>query len=151
MEIIKTTALITINETLWVQLIGFLIFVFIINRVMFRPVRRNMADRDAHLAGLAEEIAGLQRELATLVTAARAEEQEIIQRAHREGESRRQAGRQAAEAVMTSTRVEIEARRNASREQLDAALATARREVAAESRKVAQEVMQQLLTPESVK
>ena len=56
MEIIKTTALITINETLWVQLIFFLIFLFLINRVMFRPVRRNMADREVHFLSLRQDI-----------------------------------------------------------------------------------------------
>ena len=39
MQIISNIALISINETLVVQLISFLIFLFIINRIMFRPLR----------------------------------------------------------------------------------------------------------------
>ena len=46
MEIISNIALITINSTLFHQLIAFLIFLFIINRIMFRPLRKVMAERD---------------------------------------------------------------------------------------------------------
>lgn len=151
MEIIKTTALITINETLWVQLIGFLVFLFIINRVMFRPVRRNMASREAYFSALADEITTLQNELETIVETTRTEERAHIQRAHRESEARRQAGQAAAEAVISRTRTAIEARQSASRKQLDASLAASRQEVAGESRMVAREVMRRLLTPEPVK
>ena len=59
MEIIKTNALITINETLWVQMIVFLIFMFLINRIMFRPVRRNVAEREAHFDTLRQAILAL--------------------------------------------------------------------------------------------
>jgi F-type H+-transporting ATPase subunit b len=46
MEIISNIALITINATLFHQLVAFLIFLFIINRIMFRPLRSVMAERD---------------------------------------------------------------------------------------------------------
>lgn len=150
MEIIKTTALITINETLWVQLIGFLVFLFIINRVMFRPVRRNMAARETHFSGLADDIAALKAELETMVATTRADEWNYIQQARQEGETRRQAGKQAAEAVIARTRAEIEARKRASRKHLDATLAAARQDVVTESHKVAREVIQRLLAPEAV-
>jgi F-type H+-transporting ATPase subunit b len=149
MEIIKTTALITINATLVVQLIGFLIFLFIINRVMFRPVRRNMAARDARLTALAEEIANLRAELDAMVARTRDEEQQYIREAHRQGEARRHAGRQEAENMMARTRLDIEVRRNASRAQLDQALAAARAQIASESRQVAREVITRLLAPET--
>ena len=42
MHIISNIALISINETLFVQLLSFLIFLFIINRIMFRPLKRVM-------------------------------------------------------------------------------------------------------------
>ncbi|MDF1593057.1 MAG: hypothetical protein P1P89_16190 [Desulfobacterales bacterium] len=49
MQIINTTALITINETAIVQLISFLLFLFIINRVMLRPLRKIMGERDSYM------------------------------------------------------------------------------------------------------
>lgn len=151
MEIIKTTALITINETLGVQLIGFLIFVFIINRVMFRPVKRNMATRDAYFSTQATEIAALRTELETLVATVRAEEKERTQDAHRQSEERCRSGKQEADQVVAAARVEIGKLEAATAMQLETTLAAARKEIEAESRKVAREVMQRLLVPESVK
>ncbi|OQY06422.1 MAG: hypothetical protein B6I22_05580 [Desulfobacteraceae bacterium 4572_123] len=49
MQIISNIALISINETLFIQLISFLIFLFIINRIMFRPLRRIIIERENHI------------------------------------------------------------------------------------------------------
>jgi F-type H+-transporting ATPase subunit b len=45
MQIISNIALISINETLLIQLISFLLFLFIMNRLMFKPLRIVMAER----------------------------------------------------------------------------------------------------------
>jgi F-type H+-transporting ATPase subunit b len=52
MEIISATALISINETFFIQLISFLVFLFILNRVMIRPLISTMEQRKEHLAGV---------------------------------------------------------------------------------------------------
>ena len=39
MEIITTNALISINATFFVQLITFLLFMVIMNRIMYQPLR----------------------------------------------------------------------------------------------------------------
>ena len=39
MQIVSVEALLSINETLIFQLLSFLIFLFIIKRMMFRPLR----------------------------------------------------------------------------------------------------------------
>lgn len=49
MHIISNIALITINEMLLVQLISFLIFLFNINRLMFRPLQDVMRERDGYI------------------------------------------------------------------------------------------------------
>jgi F-type H+-transporting ATPase subunit b len=52
MEIISATALISINETFFIQLISFLVFLFILNRVMIRPLISTMEQRKEHFAGV---------------------------------------------------------------------------------------------------
>ena len=49
MQIISTIAMISINETLIIQLISFLIFLFIINRIMIQPLRSVSREREAHI------------------------------------------------------------------------------------------------------
>lgn len=56
MEIISTTALISINETFIVQLISFLIFLFIMNRIMFRPLKETMEKRNIYMEKLVQDI-----------------------------------------------------------------------------------------------
>ena len=63
MEIISNTALISINETLIVQVISFLIFLFMINRLMFRPLRKTMVDRSKYVSDLKQEIDDTERDI----------------------------------------------------------------------------------------
>ncbi len=67
MQIISNTALITINETLFVQLVSFLIFVFVINRVMFRPLKSSMEEREAYISGLDRDIEDTQKNMEMMI------------------------------------------------------------------------------------
>ena len=60
MEIISNSGLLTINETLVVQLISFLIFVAVINRIMVRPLQQTIAQRKGYFDRLRHEIEGAQ-------------------------------------------------------------------------------------------
>jgi F-type H+-transporting ATPase subunit b len=143
MEIIKTTALITINETLWVQLIFFLIFLFLINRVMFRPVRRNMADREVHFLNLRQDIHLIKEEIDALSDQAEAEEGQLRTTARRSGEALREEGRKEAERLMRKALEDIRVIQQETEEQLEASLASARRQVAHESQELAVSIIQQ--------
>lgn len=63
MQIISNTALISINETMFIQLVSFLIFVFIINRVMFRPLKASMEERETYISGLDQDINDTQKKM----------------------------------------------------------------------------------------
>ena len=63
MQIINTTALITINETAVVQLISFLLFLFIINRVMLRPLRKTMGERDSYMDKMKQDTIAAEEKL----------------------------------------------------------------------------------------
>jgi len=145
MEIIKTTALITINETLWVQLILFLIFLFLINRIMFRPVRRNMADREAHFLSLRQDIHLLEEEMDALVDQAEAEEHRLRSMARRTSEELREEGLAEARRLMENVREEMKSVQKEAEAQVNAALANARQRVKGEAEKLAVSIIQQLL------
>jgi F-type H+-transporting ATPase subunit b len=52
--------MIDLNWTLFVQIINFLVLVFLLNLVLFRPIRRSLKDRQARLAAAATEVDGIQ-------------------------------------------------------------------------------------------
>lgn len=66
MQIISNIALISINETLFVQLISFLIFLFLINRIMFRPLVSEMNKRDSYIEGIQQDIISANQNLDAL-------------------------------------------------------------------------------------
>ena len=69
MEIISATALISINETFFVQLISFLVFLFILNRVMVRPLIGTMDQRKEYLATVETDIDKAKADLESLTRA----------------------------------------------------------------------------------
>lgn len=66
MEIISATALISINETFFVQLISFLVFVFLLNRIMIRPLSSTMNERKEYLDDIKTDIDKIRTDLDTL-------------------------------------------------------------------------------------
>jgi F-type H+-transporting ATPase subunit b len=61
--ITNPSGLITVNETLFVQVLSFLIFLFLINRIMFRPLRNTMSERERYLEDMKKDIKNADAEL----------------------------------------------------------------------------------------
>jgi F-type H+-transporting ATPase subunit b len=51
--------MIELDWTLFVQILNFLVLVFLLNMVLFRPIRKILRDRQARLAMFEEDISGL--------------------------------------------------------------------------------------------
>jgi F-type H+-transporting ATPase subunit b len=51
--------MIALDWTLFVQIINFLVLVYLLNMVLFRPIRRVLLERQARLNAYEDEIAGL--------------------------------------------------------------------------------------------
>jgi len=82
MQIISNVALISINETLVIQLISFLIFLFVINRVMFRPLKTVMEERDEYIDGLDHGIHDTQKEMEKILNTLKKKEKAARDEAH---------------------------------------------------------------------
>ena len=122
MEIISNIALISINETLIVQLVSFLLFLFIINRVMFQPLRKVMAERRAYIETLQQEIVDQQTELKKISKKIRDSEQKVLQEAHLAVMEQEHAGNHEATEIIAATRHEMEALKHKSAKEIDKAI-----------------------------
>lgn len=145
MDIIKTTALITINETLWVQMIGFLIFLFLINRVMFRPVRRNMAHREAHFDSLRQDIGKLQHDMSRLSSQTEADEAQLLSEARSVVETLREESRHEAKRLMGKALEDIKVLRQEAEKSLKTSLASARQQVGPESEELTASIIHRMM------
>ena len=134
------------NLTIAIQMVSFLVFVFLMNRIFFRPIVRAIEARQSYLldqqqkaADSLKETESLQRDYEARLKAAREDAQGIVSQASAEAEAKRrevlaQASAEAA-TVLASARGEIAAER-------DKALESLRGEVAAIAGTISHKVME---------
>ncbi len=101
--------MIELDWTLFVQIINFLALVFLLNLVLFRPIRRIIRERQAKLSMLEEDISGLANNQQGVL----GEVEEQLTAARREGlglrESLRLEGSQAESSLLEQVKQEVEA------------------------------------------
>ena len=145
MEIVRNMALISINETLLVQLISFLLFLWVINRIMFRPLHNMMRERDFYLETLGDEIKEAQRSCdRTLADLARQEEA-VRDKANALRRQREEEGEADAAAMLNDVRRQVQALHREAEADTARQVAAAREGVAAEAQALAVAMMEKVL------
>jgi len=145
MEIVSDVALISINETLVVQLISFLIFLFVINRVMFRPLRRTMRERENYVEGIHMDIQEAEKKLRQTMQEARDEDAAVRKAGLQMINEMEKQGSQEAGKIITAAREEIVGMGNKAQQEIDAQIADARKTIVAEADKLSLSVMEKVL------
>ncbi|CAB5119934.1 hypothetical protein D3OALGA1CA_2530 [Olavius algarvensis associated proteobacterium Delta 3] len=145
MEIVDNIALISINETMLVQLASFLIFLFIINRIMFRPLRKTMMEREEYIDGLKTEIVEADRSLDDVKQQIEASESAVRQEAFRMRESLMDDANAQADGIFDSARKNIDEQRAEAEGYVKDQLAEAQKHLEAESRTLAASIMEKVL------
>jgi len=145
MHIISNIALITINETLFVQLISFLIFLFIINRIMFRPLRNTMSDRESYIDQTNRDITDATQELQSFTSKLKAKEMETKTRAFELQGEIEELGKKDAATMFASVQEEIKDRRQKAEKEVETLLSDARKNIKKESESLVVNIMECLL------
>ena len=145
MEIVYTNGMITINETLVVILVSFLIFVMIINRLMFRPLQETIRQRDDHLDSLDSDIKDAQKNATDLM--ARLREKETA--ARQEGqvlktELETMANDQAKE-IVEAARGTISDLRENTKKEVNTQVTEAKKTIQQDAEKLSLEIMTKIL------
>jgi len=145
MQIVTNVALISINETLVVQLISFLIFLFVMNRLMFQPLRRTMAEREHYIEEMRSDIERADRSYEDALIEIRAQEDAVRKEAFRirlEHES--DAGAEAKK-IFESTRAEIFQLKEEAEVEVTRQVETARKTIQSESEELAASIIETIL------
>jgi F-type H+-transporting ATPase subunit b len=145
MKIIETIALITINETLFIQLLSFLLFLFILNRVMIGPLRRVMAEREAMLDSISQEINATEQSYHDIEHKIAAQEKTARREAFKIRDQIEASGQQTADDLLSKARVEIDALKVKAHKEADDQLATARQEIEKEAAMISEQMIISLL------
>ncbi|MBW1608607.1 MAG: hypothetical protein JRF45_06340 [Deltaproteobacteria bacterium] len=145
MHIISNIALISINETLLVQLLSFLIFLFIINRIMFRPLQNVRSERANYMDKIKIDAQNAAKELETLTDRLKAQESSVRAQAHGLKQEIEESGSVEAAEIMASAREQIETLKETAEAEVDAQISEARKYIQKESETLAVNIMENLL------
>jgi F-type H+-transporting ATPase subunit b len=145
MEIISNIALITINATLFHQLVAFLIFLFIINRIMFRPLRSVMAERDDIIEKIKLDTTNAGETIDRLNKDLKEREAEVRKEAFKVQHELEEKGKQESAEIMKSTLQEIEVLKDKNEATVNAQIMEAKKDLQKESEALALNIMEKLL------
>ncbi len=145
MEIISNIALISINETLFVQMIGFLIFLYLINRIMFRPLRNVMADREIYIERVKLDIDQARDKIAEMTSQIEEQEAEVKEEAFELKEQREEIGNQQAKEIFAAVRQEIADTSAKVQIDIDNKISEARQSLKIESEALALDIIEKIL------
>ncbi len=145
MEIISTNALISINGTLIAQLVSFLIFLFILNRIMFRPLQGIMDDRESFIEKIKLETVDTAKELGRLSLEMKALESDVREEAAGIRRELEESGSREAAEILKSIRREIGSIREKTEIEIDAKISDAKKHLQKESEALMVNIMEKLL------
>lgn len=146
MEIISNIALISINETLVVQMLSFLIFMFILNRIMIRPLRSSAHDREIYIEKLSVDISKSQAEMKAVTAQIESQESSARQAAHNIQQEIVALGSQEANSILQAAKQDVVALRQQTSAELEAMLAELRESLEKEARLIAVNFMEKALS-----
>jgi F-type H+-transporting ATPase subunit b len=145
MEIISNIALISINETMIVQVVGFLVFLFVINRIMFRPLRNVISDRDIHIERVKRDITQAQKEVASITSQIQQQDAATRQEALALRDDLEAAGSQQAQEIFESVKKKIAADRQKVQQEIEVRIAEERKAVKKESEDLALNIIEKII------
>lgn len=145
MQIISNIALISINETLLVQLLSFLIFLFIINRLMFRPLQSVRNERADYMDQIRLDTQDAAEELETLTDQLKLKESTVRTQAKGLKQEIEDAGSKQASEIIASAREQIETLKETAEAEVEAQITEARKHIQKESETLAVNIMEKLL------
>ena len=145
MQIISNIALITINETLFIQLITFLIFLFIINRIMIQPLRDVTHEREAHIQKIQLDSTAAGQKVDQLLKQIAKQETKVINTANDIREKIEESGKHEADEIVQEAHREVEKLSQANHRELTALVAEAKKSVQKEAETIAHDMMEKLL------
>jgi F-type H+-transporting ATPase subunit b len=145
MQIAENMALISINATLLVQLGSFLIFVVIFNRIMVRPLRQMMRQRNDHVQKIVDDIKQADNAFEAINQQIQTQEKKALNTALKIQHRMEEEGQHLADEIVAQTQEEIIALRLKAQRENAAKIAAARREIETAAGPIADQMIAALL------
>jgi len=146
MQIVEAVALISINETLIFQIISFLAFLWIFNRVMIRPLRSVSKDRSQYIQGIQTDVADSREQVEGLFNKIKIQEREARQAAQILRRELEEAANSEAAEALSATREKVARIRQQAQQSLLQRILDERQNVEAEAETLSIALMEKILS-----
>lgn len=137
--------MISINATLLLQIIHFLILMFILDRLMFRPILRIIHERDRHIEDAKNQLDVVERETRELTDKCVAMERNARRDAGEESAHLKREAVEAADKILSDTREGVTAIRVKAEDEIDRKLEEAQQSLRKEAVILAGELTMKLI------
>jgi F-type H+-transporting ATPase subunit b len=121
--------MVTIDITMFIQLVNILVLIVIMNAILYRPIRRILEQRQKKVADLEKEIENYNRNAALRLEEFDRKIQEARQNAKAEVDGQRGEAQSAAALKVTEVRGEFDQKKNEQFSQIEAQLTSVRQEM----------------------
>ncbi|MCP4747770.1 MAG: hypothetical protein GY874_16775 [Desulfobacteraceae bacterium] len=149
MQIIETIALISINETLLFQLVSFLLFFVLLNKIMIRPIRDTISQRQDFMDTIEQDIKSADNTYEEIAAQIKDEEASVKQAASKIRKQLETEGHGAAAELIGKTRYEIQVLRFKAQQETEEKIVAARESIQAEAKTIADLMIASLLEKRS--
>lgn len=144
-EITRAVALISINATLFVQLISFLIFMMLISRLMYHPLQDMIAERDRQIGQMKKDISAAEADLEDIFFEIESEKRKVKDEAfvlqlHLEKEGGKQA-----DELFSEVNAEIEKLKAETKKEVQRQIAEVSQHLGEESERLSKVIMEKAL------
>jgi len=137
--------MISINATLVLQIIHFLILAYILNRIMFRPILRVISERDRHIEDEKGRLDKLEDETRALIDKCAAIERDTRRKAGDDSNRLKRDAIEAAEKIFSDTRDEAALIKERAGREVEEKLKEAQRSLRSEAMVLADEITEKVI------
>ena len=145
MQIISNVALISINETLFIQLISFLVFLFIMNRIMFKPLKATIDEREKRIVDISKGIVDTKQRMGDILKQLKEKEAEVREEANAYNTVLQEEGNKTAAEIYADFQETISKLKRKTEDQVNSQISEARKQLEAESEILAVGIMEKML------
>jgi F-type H+-transporting ATPase subunit b len=145
MRIESAIALISINATLIIQLLSFLIFLFIINRIMFKPLVQVQGSRESRMEAMRQQISEAEQTVARMLAELERKELQAKDEAFERQKVLDADAKQQVNKIFDAVKAEIETLKVQANQNVKVQIQNAREHLATESRKLSRVIMEKTL------
>lgn len=137
--------MVELNSSLWIQMVNFLVMIFVLNVLLYKPVLGVLERRKKHLQDLDEEVTSLDRTVKEKEAAYEEKLRQARQQAMTEREGVRKEASEEAKVVMDQARGEISTIMDALKTRMDAEMKEAKAVLKSQAEKISLEISEKVL------